>query len=167
MPSAARSLQILRVLRHLLAAAQPYVSLLPVGPVAGKLSAPPFFSRIHRRAHRMHFHLENALHRCLDLCLRRLGRHLKTSVFWFSLMARPFSVITGRRMIWYADFIRPPPPLCHAVDAGDARCAPSSCRRFLWLSACVAVSMPKSSAKPAASRSPVAKKLRGHNAAGD
>jgi hypothetical protein len=26
-------------------------------------------------------------------------------VFWFSLIAKPFSVITGRRMIWYADFI--------------------------------------------------------------
>jgi hypothetical protein len=26
-------------------------------------------------------------------------------VFWFSLMARPFSVMTGRRRIWYADFI--------------------------------------------------------------
>ena len=30
------------------------------------------------------------------------GATWKTSVFWFSLMARPFSVITGRRMIWYA-----------------------------------------------------------------
>jgi len=28
-------------------------------------------------------------------------------------MAKPFSVMTGRRRIWYADFIRPPPPLFH------------------------------------------------------
>src|SRR5579863_2032914 len=34
-----------------------------------------------------------------------LGATWKTSVFWFSLISRPFSVITGRRIIWYADFI--------------------------------------------------------------
>src|SRR6202040_3550218 len=70
-----------------------------------------------------------------------LGATWKTSVFWFSLMARPFSVITGRRMIWYADFIRPPPPLYHAVDGADARSLPSSPLRLL--SACAAASTPK------------------------
>src|SRR6266853_4426044 len=83
-------LQILRVLRHLLAAAQPYVSLLPIGTVAGKLSAPSFFSRIHRRAHGMHFHLENALHSFLNLCLRRLGRHLKDQRVLVLLDGQPF-----------------------------------------------------------------------------
>src|SRR5579863_5862950 len=33
------------------------------------------------------------------------GATWKTSVFWFPLMSKPFSVITGRRMIWYADFM--------------------------------------------------------------
>src|SRR5580700_1758073 len=56
-----------------------------------------------------------------------LGATWNTSVFWSSLIARPFSVITGRRIIWYADFIflgylrrfvRPRPP-------------PRSRRRFL------------------------------------
>src|SRR5690349_12194454 len=46
-----------------------------------------------------------------------LGATWNTSVFWFSLIASPFSVITGRRMIWYALFITPPPPL---VSAGPA-----------------------------------------------
>src|SRR4051794_22561045 len=52
-------LQILRVLRHLLAAAQPHVRLLPIRTVSRKLAAAPLFSWIRRCAHRMHFHFEN------------------------------------------------------------------------------------------------------------
>src|SRR5713226_3000817 len=71
------ALQILRVLRHLLAALQPHVRLLPVRTVARELAPPPFFSRIIRRAHRSYLHLEDRLHRFLDLGLRRFRRHLE------------------------------------------------------------------------------------------
>ena len=74
-----RFLQILRVLRHLLARAQPHIRLLPIRTVAGKLSPPPFFSWIHRRAHGKYLYLENRLHRLLDFRLRRLGRNLELS----------------------------------------------------------------------------------------
>src|SRR5260370_2907987 len=74
---AASLLQVLCVLRHLLAALQPHVRLLPVRTVARELAPPPFFSRIIRRAHRSHLHLEDRLHRFLDLGLRRLRRHLE------------------------------------------------------------------------------------------
>src|SRR5215469_1831847 len=70
-------LQILRVLRHLLAATQPHVRLLPIRAVAGELSPSPLFARIGRRAYRMHFHLENRLHRFLDFRLGRLWSHLE------------------------------------------------------------------------------------------
>src|SRR6266481_2691896 len=90
-----------------------------------------------------------------------------TSVFSFSLIARPFSVITGRRRIWYADFIRPPPPLFH-VASGAAENAKLSSAPLLRLPpAYVAVSKSNSSAKSAASRSPAAKRLPGRSAAGD
>src|SRR5208337_466609 len=71
------ALQILRVLRHLLAGLQPHVRLLPIGTVACELAPPPFFSRIIRRAYRNHLHFEDGLHRFLDLGLRRLRRHLE------------------------------------------------------------------------------------------
>src|SRR5437899_9211142 len=92
----------------------------------------------------------------------------KTSVFWFSLMARPFSVITGRRMIWYADFITPPPPLFHA-GCGDAEHAMFSFHSFPrhLLLPCVDVSKSNPSMKPAVSRLQVAKRLRDHNATSD
>src|SRR6195256_1492647 len=70
-------LQVLCVLRHLLAALQPHVRLLPVRTIARELTPPPFFPRIIRRAHRSHLHLEYRLHRFLDLGLRRLRRHLE------------------------------------------------------------------------------------------
>src|SRR5690242_2367194 len=44
-------LQVLRVLRHLLAAAQAHIRLLPIRTVPGKLPAPPLFPRIRGRAH--------------------------------------------------------------------------------------------------------------------
>src|ERR1700722_19172119 len=71
------SLQILCVLRHLLAALQAHVSFFPVRTIAGKLAPPPFFPRIIRGAHGIDFHLENRLHRFLDLSLRCLRRHLE------------------------------------------------------------------------------------------
>src|SRR6266481_3343341 len=74
---AASLLQVLRVLRHLLAALQPHIRLLPVRTIARKLASPPFFPRIIRRAHRSHLHLEDRLHRFLDLGLRRFRRHLE------------------------------------------------------------------------------------------
>src|SRR5258708_3618906 len=74
---AASLLQVLCVLRHLLAALQPHVRLLPVRTVARELASPPFFPRIIRRAHRSHLHLEDRLHCFLDLGLRRFRRHLE------------------------------------------------------------------------------------------
>src|SRR2546422_4049788 len=89
----------------------------------------------------------------------------KTRVFWFSLIARPFSVITGRRMIWYADFIRLPPPLFHALLAFAALVSPSS-RLFLPRPfSCAWEAIP--STKAATSQSRVAKRSHGHNGASD
>src|SRR6202521_3435997 len=73
----ATPLQVLRVLRHLFAGLQPHIRLLPVRTVAGKLSPPPFFSRIGGGADRMHFHFKNTLHRFLNFRLSRRRRHLK------------------------------------------------------------------------------------------
>src|SRR5215472_12911641 len=70
-------LQILRVLRHLLAAAQAHVRLLPIRTIPGKSSAPPFFARICGRAHRMHLDFKNRLHRFLDFRFGRLRSHLE------------------------------------------------------------------------------------------
>src|SRR5437660_9511685 len=87
----------------------------------------------------------------------------KTSVFWFSLMARPFSVITGRRMIWYADFIRLPPPLFHVSPGVAALESPSSQLSLLLLSSCV--SEASLLAKAATFQSRAEKKSHGHNEA--
>src|SRR5581483_10130421 len=67
-------LQILRVLRHLLACFQADVRFLPVGAVAGELSATPLLAGKIGRAHRVHFHLEDSLHGLLDLGLAGTGR---------------------------------------------------------------------------------------------
>ena len=56
---------------------QPHVSLLPVGTIAGELAAAALFALEIRGAHRIHLHLENALHRLLDLRLGRLDRDLE------------------------------------------------------------------------------------------
>src|SRR5437588_12049082 len=86
----------------------------------------------------------------------------KTSVFWFSLMARPFSVITGRRMIWYALFITPPPPLFRYA-AGDAVRASASWQLHLHLHpTCGASSIPYSAVKAATSRPSDARRSRHH-----
>src|SRR6266852_1111230 len=74
---AASLLQILRVLRHLLAALQPHVRLFPVRTIARKLASPPFFPRIIRRPHRGDFYFEDRLHRFLDLGLCSIRRHLE------------------------------------------------------------------------------------------
>src|SRR5208337_2906706 len=71
------ALQILCVLRHLLARPQSYIRLLPVGAIPGKLPAPSFFSRIHRRADGKNLNLENRLHRLLHFRLRRSRSHLE------------------------------------------------------------------------------------------
>src|SRR6266480_3953308 len=80
-------------------------------------------------------------------------------------MARPFSVITGRRMIWYADFIRLPPPLFHA-SPGDAGLESLSSQLSLpppfscaWEASLLA--------KAATSQSRAEKKWHGHNGASD
>src|SRR5580704_11157378 len=70
-------LQILCVLRHLLARLQPHVRLLPIGTVAGKLAPPPFFPWIIRGAHRRYFHFEDRLYCFFDLGFRRLRRNLE------------------------------------------------------------------------------------------
>src|ERR1700723_2214355 len=51
--------------------------VIPNRAEPGKLPPPPLFSRIGRCAHGKHLHLENRLHRLLDLSLRSLGRNLK------------------------------------------------------------------------------------------
>src|SRR5215472_8961277 len=95
------------------------------------------------------------------------GATWNTSVFWFSLIARPFSVITGRRMIWYALFITPPPPLFHCA-AGDGVLLPASWGlRLLPCPTCAAFSQPSSATTAAASQSPDAKRSRDRAAAGD
>src|SRR4029077_4604477 len=71
------ALQILRVLDHLFAFRQFHVGFLPVPPIPFALPAPPHLAVKIRGAHRVHFHLENLLHRFLDLRLGRAGSHLK------------------------------------------------------------------------------------------
>src|SRR5437870_4472491 len=89
----------------------------------------------------------------------------KTSVFWFSLIARPFSVITGRRMIWYADFIRLPPPLFHALPGVAELESPSS---QLFLPPPFSCAWEENlSAKAATFQLLVAKRSHGHNGASD
>src|SRR5579863_2889411 len=82
-------------------------------------------------------------------------------------MARPFSVMTVRRRIWYADFIRLPPPLYHAgcVAVENARLSSALFPRLP--PACVAASKSNSSAKSAVFQSRAAKKSHGHSAADD
>src|SRR6201987_2010201 len=71
------ALQILGVLDHLFAFRQPDICFLPFAPVSfGAASAAKLAMKI-RRAHVVHFHFENALHRFFDFSLRRVRRHLK------------------------------------------------------------------------------------------
>src|SRR5215471_19301716 len=96
-----------------------------------------------------------------------LGATWNTRVFWFSLIARPFSVITGRRMIWYALFITPPPPLCHCAAGGGALSPASSPLRLRRFLTGAASSKPSSATKAAAFQSPDGRKSRDRAAAGD
>src|SRR5581483_5775872 len=70
-------LEVLCVLRHLLAGFQPHIRLLPIGTVAGKLAPAAFLAREVGSAYRIHFHFEDGLHSFFNLCLRRGGRHLE------------------------------------------------------------------------------------------
>src|ERR1700681_859765 len=70
-------LQILRILDHLFAFRQLHVSFLPVAAIPFALPAPAHLAVKIRGAHGVDLHLENLLHRFLDLRLRRAGSHLK------------------------------------------------------------------------------------------
>src|SRR5580700_2333881 len=115
----------------------------------------------------MHLHLENPLHRFLNFGLSRRGRYLKNQCVLVLLDRETFLGITGRRRIWYADFIRPPPPLFHVASGAAENAKLSSAPRLRLPPVYVAVSKSNSSAKSAASRSPAAKRLPGRSAAGD
>src|SRR5208282_5410212 len=63
-------LNVLGVLDHLFAFFQPHVRLLPIAAETLSASPPAELAVKNCRAHVIHFHLENALHRFLDLGLR-------------------------------------------------------------------------------------------------
>src|SRR5260370_42334507 len=67
-------LQVLRVLDHLLAFGELHVRFLPIAPVAFVLAAAAHLADKICRADARDFHLENLLHRFLDLRLRRARR---------------------------------------------------------------------------------------------
>src|ERR1700723_2242498 len=71
------ALQILRVLDHLFARRQLYVSLLPVPPVTFCTPAPPEFSVECRGSYCCYLHFENQLHRFFDFGFRRVGRNFE------------------------------------------------------------------------------------------
>src|SRR6185312_5657279 len=162
-------LQILRVLRHLLAGPQSYVRLLPVRTIPGKLSSPPLFPRIIRRAHRVHFHFEDCLHRFFDLRLGRLGRNLEDQrvLVFLDAQALLCNYRPANNLICGLHIPTLPPPLSWS---GYADCAPPSSalssRRHLRR-LCARALKKGSSAKPAASQLPAARKSRGHTAADD
>src|SRR6202008_4089444 len=68
------ALQILGVLDHLFALGQPDIGFLPVAPVSFSAASAAKLAVKIRRAHVIHFHLENALDRFFDLSLRRVRR---------------------------------------------------------------------------------------------
>src|SRR3984893_18024435 len=70
-------LQILRVLDHLFAFRQFHVGFLPIAAIPFVLSATAHLAMKIRSAHGVHLHLEDLLHRFLDLRLGRAGRHFK------------------------------------------------------------------------------------------
>src|SRR5271170_6631502 len=70
-------LNVLGVLDHLFAFFQPHIRLLPIAAETLGASPPAELAVKNCRAHVVHFHLEHALHRFLDLCLGRVLRHLK------------------------------------------------------------------------------------------
>src|SRR5208282_4916446 len=148
------ALQILRVLRHLFAALQTHVRFLPIRTVAGELPPPPFFSRIIRGAHRRHLHLEDRLHRFLDLGLRRLGRHLKHQrvlrLFNAEALFRDHRFLNNLIRGFH---LRLPPPSCAGAAPVSSSLPPAPLRAN--------VAWPTSSANPATSRAPAAQTPRG------
>src|SRR5713226_4960909 len=71
------ALQVLRILDHLFAFGELHVRFLPIAPVTFVLAASAHLADKIRGAHCRHFHLENLLHRFLDLRLRGAGRNFK------------------------------------------------------------------------------------------
>src|ERR1700687_4853963 len=76
-PQARPGLKIVRVLDHLFASRQLYVSLLPVAPMAFRAAAAAKLPVKNSRAHSGNLYLENLLDRFLDLRLRRGHGHFK------------------------------------------------------------------------------------------
>src|ERR1700688_2536591 len=76
-PKHRATLQIVRVLDHLLACRQLHVGLFPVSPVTFGAAAAAKLAVINRRAHSRHLHLENLLHGFPDLRLRCARSHLE------------------------------------------------------------------------------------------
>src|SRR5271163_3574630 len=72
-----QKLNVLGVLDHLFAFFQPHVRLLPIAAETLSASPPAELAVKNCRAHVIHFHLENALHRFLDLGLGSVLRDLK------------------------------------------------------------------------------------------
>src|SRR5580658_1570704 len=70
-------LNVLGVLDHLFAFFQPHIRLFPITPKTLSASPPAELAVKNCCAHVIHFHLENALHRFLDLRLGSVLRHLK------------------------------------------------------------------------------------------
>src|SRR6202167_766402 len=70
-------LNILGVLDHLFAFLQPHIRLLPIAAETFRASPSAELAVENRRAHVIHFHLENTLHRFLDFRLGRVLRHLE------------------------------------------------------------------------------------------
>src|SRR5271163_535084 len=70
-------LNILCVLDHLFAFFQPHIRLLPIAAETFGASPAAELAVKNRRAHVIHFHLGNALHRFLNLRLGRILRHLE------------------------------------------------------------------------------------------
>src|SRR6185312_6569771 len=162
-------LQVLRVLRHLLAGPQPYKCLLPIRTIPGKLSPPPFFAREIRGAHRMYFHFKNRLHRLLDLSLGRFRRHLEDQRVLVFL--DPQALLGNHRpannLICGLHVPTLPPPLswCESAGCASPSSAPSSSHRPRLRPPCARALTKVLSAIPAASQLPAAKKSRDHNAA--
>src|SRR6202049_3098494 len=76
-PLARPGLKIVRVLHHLCASRQLYVSLFPIAPMSCRAAAAAKLPVKNSRAHSGNLHFENLLNRFLDLRLRRGHGHFK------------------------------------------------------------------------------------------
>src|SRR5713226_107239 len=90
LPKSRLPLQILRVLDHLFAFRQLHVGFLPIAPVPFVLPAAAHLAVKIGGAHGIDLHLENLLHRFLNLRLGRTGRHLKHDRVLRLFRAQPF-----------------------------------------------------------------------------